>query len=270
MNNGYIKLHRQFLEWEWYQNPNVVSVFLHCLLKANYTDKKWQGITIKKGSFITSYQKISNELSGKTGGLSVQQVRTALENLKSTGELTIKTSNKYTHISINNWSYFQDDNTQLNKQITTTKNNKNNKNNIKINLNRRTAEQVAFQFPKESEAIVLENNQSEAVVKESREGKPSKGRNVVVDHTLEEFKRIVGYYPTDRHPRRIAWNIQQKFTTITRERLGGEVTDERLKKGITTFFNWLSGEDWIDKVERLETIKNKLPKFEATLPERGA
>ena len=40
---GWIKLHRQILDWEWYDDINVKVLFLHLLLTANYEDKKWQG-----------------------------------------------------------------------------------------------------------------------------------------------------------------------------------------------------------------------------------
>ena len=74
---GYIKLHRQFLEWEWYADAIVSRVFLHCLLRANHEARKWQGQKIERGSFITSYQKLSTET-----GLSIQNIRTALKKLK--------------------------------------------------------------------------------------------------------------------------------------------------------------------------------------------
>ena len=91
LNNGWIKLHRQFVEWEWYSDHNVCRLFLHCLMKANHKEAKWQGSTIKEGEFISSRDKLSSET-----GLSIQQVRTSVNKLKSTGELTIKTSNKFT------------------------------------------------------------------------------------------------------------------------------------------------------------------------------
>lgn len=131
---GFIKLHRQITEWEWYSDINVTRVFIHCLLKVNHTDNKWQGKIIKKGSFITSYEKLSIET-----GLSVQRVRTALNKLKLTNELTCKSTSQYSIITINNWDKFQLDNTQdnnqitneqqtINKQLTTNKNDKNEKN----------------------------------------------------------------------------------------------------------------------------------------------
>lgn len=136
---GYIKLHRQIAEWEWYSDIKVTRVFIHCLLKANHKDKKWHGETIKKGSFITSYENLSIET-----GLTVQQVRTAINKLKSTGEITYQSTRRCSIISINNWNEYQADNTQNNKQITneqqtnnkqitTTKNVKNDKNDKNIN-----------------------------------------------------------------------------------------------------------------------------------------
>lgn len=134
MEQGWVKLSRKLIEWEWYDDNNVVKLFIHCLLKANHKDKKWRGIDIPKGSFLTSRDKLSLETN-----LSVQQVRSCLNKLKSTSEITIKTTNLNTLISIVKWNNYQSDNQQLNQQITndqptdnqritTTKNDKKEKN----------------------------------------------------------------------------------------------------------------------------------------------
>jgi uncharacterized phage protein (TIGR02220 family) len=113
LNAGYIKIFRKITEWEWYTDENVMRVFLHCLIKSNYTEKNWRGITINRGSFVTSYNSLASDLK-----LTKQQIRTALNKLKSTHELTLKTTNKYSIISINNYDMYQDNNTQDNTQIT--------------------------------------------------------------------------------------------------------------------------------------------------------
>ena len=41
MNEGFIKIYRQLLEWEWYTDTNTKVLFLHCLLKANFKTKKY-------------------------------------------------------------------------------------------------------------------------------------------------------------------------------------------------------------------------------------
>jgi hypothetical protein len=115
--SGYIKLHRQILSWGWYDDINVKILFLHCLLKANYHDKEWRGIKIPSGSFVTSTEKLSKET-----GLTRQNVRTCIKKLEKTQELTSKSTNKNTIISVIKWADYQlleaDTNQQTNKQLT--------------------------------------------------------------------------------------------------------------------------------------------------------
>ena len=40
-DNGWIKLHRNLLDWEWYSDIKVCRVFLHLLLTANFKDGNW-------------------------------------------------------------------------------------------------------------------------------------------------------------------------------------------------------------------------------------
>lgn len=114
---GWIKLYDKMLDWEWYGDTNVVRVFLHCLLKANYQSKHWQGITIERGQFVAGRETLADET-----GLTVQQVRTALEKLKKTGEITIKPTNKYSIITVCEYAKYQANemvgNQQVNQQIT--------------------------------------------------------------------------------------------------------------------------------------------------------
>jgi hypothetical protein len=113
---GWIKIHRKLLDWEWYQDNNTKIVFIHCLLRANHKDKKWRGILIKNGQFITSIAGLKKEL-----GLGVQQIRTALNKLKLTNEITRSTTSTYTIITICNWQDYQQDNKLNNKRVTNEK-----------------------------------------------------------------------------------------------------------------------------------------------------
>lgn len=108
---GFIKLDRKFTEWEWYDNANTMRLFIHLLFKANYKDKQWHGITIKRGQCVTSISNLSLELN-----LTERQIRTALKNLKTTGELTSQTTSKYTLITIVNYGFYQDKSTDSDKQ----------------------------------------------------------------------------------------------------------------------------------------------------------
>ena len=102
MYAGYIKLHRKLLEWEWYSDTNVKIVFLHCLLMANHDDTKWRGATIERGTFVTSYDKMSRELH-----ISVKALRLALDKLKKTGELAIQGASHGTTIKVVKYEKYQ-------------------------------------------------------------------------------------------------------------------------------------------------------------------
>ena len=100
--NGFIKLHRKLVAWGWYQDYVVKDVFLHLLLTANFKDTSWRKQELKAGQLVTSYKKLADNL-----GFSVQHIRTAIGKLKSTGEITAKTTNKYTIITVVNWEDYQ-------------------------------------------------------------------------------------------------------------------------------------------------------------------
>ena len=99
---GFITIHRKILDWEWYSNSNVMRVFIHCLLRANYQECSWQGNVIGRGQFVTSVSKLSREL-----GLTPRQISGALDKLKMTNEIAIKTSNRNTTITICKYDDYQ-------------------------------------------------------------------------------------------------------------------------------------------------------------------
>lgn len=101
-NNGWIKIHRQIIDWEWYSDIPTCRLFLHLLLIANHAPKKWQGQTIDKGELITSIGSLSEQT-----GLTIKQVRTALEKLESTGEIEKKRASKGQRIKVRNYEVYQ-------------------------------------------------------------------------------------------------------------------------------------------------------------------
>ena len=113
MHQGFIKLHRKLLEWDWYDDPNTFRLFIHLLLKANHSNKSWRGIEIKRGDILTSLESLSKEL-----GLSYQQVRTSIKKLISTNEITNKSTSSSRVITVNSYNIYQDSNRQDNSQAT--------------------------------------------------------------------------------------------------------------------------------------------------------
>lgn len=101
--NGWVKLNRSILDWEWYDDLNTKAVFLHLLLTVNIADETWRGQEIKRGSRVISYPILAQETS-----LTVRQARTALSHLIATEEVTVTHYPKYSVVSINNYDKFQE------------------------------------------------------------------------------------------------------------------------------------------------------------------
>ena len=99
---GWIKLYRKFCEWEWYNISEMVHLYIHLLLNANQKDGEWRGILIKRGQILTGRKTLHEATK-----ISEQTIRTCLDRLKNTKELTIKSTNKYSIITICNYEQYQ-------------------------------------------------------------------------------------------------------------------------------------------------------------------
>lgn len=102
MDNTFIKLNRKIQSWRWYQDANTMRVFIHILLNANVYDHDFENITVKRGQWVTSQKRIAEQLN-----LSLKNVRTALDHLKATGEVAVKTTSKYSIITVFNYNQYQ-------------------------------------------------------------------------------------------------------------------------------------------------------------------
>ena len=102
LEGGFILLHRSILRWEWYGDLNTARLFIHLLLTVNYEPQRWQGIAVERGQRVASMAKLADET-----GLTVKQVRTALEHLKRTGEVTHKATSKYGLFTVNHYDRYQ-------------------------------------------------------------------------------------------------------------------------------------------------------------------
>lgn len=98
MSEGYIKLYRDIQNWDWYTDNNAKALYLHCLLRANWNPSLFQGHRIEAGEFVTS----ANRLAGETG-MTISQIRTALDKLKQTGEVTEYKIHNYRVIRVTNY-----------------------------------------------------------------------------------------------------------------------------------------------------------------------
>lgn len=101
--SGYFKTYRSIINWEWFKDQNTLQVFLLILALASFKDSRWQGVEIKKGQLICSRATLQEKT-----GLSEQSVKTALNHLKSTNEITIKPTNRFSLITVVNYTKYQE------------------------------------------------------------------------------------------------------------------------------------------------------------------
>ena len=118
-NAGFVIEHRAILKNEWYTEPLTMHLMRHCRLRANFENTKWRGIQLERGQFVTSLQTLSTET-----GLTIKQVRTALEKLEKTGYVASKATNKNRIITVLFYSEEQNMGKQNGKQKGNQKTNK--------------------------------------------------------------------------------------------------------------------------------------------------
>jgi DNA-binding transcriptional MerR regulator len=124
--NGFVKLHRKMIEWGWYSDCVVKDVFLHILMVATFKPAQYRGYDLVPGQAIIGLSRLSKEL-----GFSIQQVRTALKKLESTGEISLFSTNKFTIATVENWEFYQCEDETNNKRATNEQQHLKNVKNVK-------------------------------------------------------------------------------------------------------------------------------------------
>ena len=110
---GWIKLHRKFLDWGWFDRSEMVHLFVYLLLSVNTEDKDWHGIQVQRGQLVTSVASLSEATH-----LSTRQIRTCLGRLQETKEIIVKSTNRFTIVTVCNYGSYQISEDEANKQLT--------------------------------------------------------------------------------------------------------------------------------------------------------
>lgn len=115
MERGYIKIYRKILDSGIIQNPHAFQIFGYLLLTAAYKpikiDVRGELIELNSGQLVTGRKELSEKLK-----ISEQCVRTALKYLEKNKILTIKSTKRFSLISIINWDTYQSKNEESNQQ----------------------------------------------------------------------------------------------------------------------------------------------------------
>lgn len=159
---GFVKDYRSKLDWEWFTDPKTAHLWEYICLRVNYEPSRFRGIEIRRGEMLESINTIS-----KNTGLSEKNVRTALEHLKSTGEVACKRTRYGLLINAIKYAHFQSQERETGTQTGT-----------------QPADEVAMKWQGSGNEV--------ATYKESKEYKEvKKERRERAAPTLDEVKQFV-------------------------------------------------------------------------------
>jgi archaellum component FlaD/FlaE len=134
-DKSFITLHRKIISSACFADAELLKVWLWCLIRANHSDKEvvhaGQIISLKRGQFITGRFTASKELN-----MSADKYRKRIATLVLLKQITQKTTNKYTVITIEKYNDYQSkvektpNKTPTKPQQNPTDNNVNNENKL--------------------------------------------------------------------------------------------------------------------------------------------
>lgn len=99
---GYVRDYRSTVNWEWFTDVNTAHLWEYIRLRVNYEPSRFRGMVIQRGEMIESISTMAVRT-----GLTPRKVRTALDHLKSTGEVTCKPTRYGMLICAVKYAFFQ-------------------------------------------------------------------------------------------------------------------------------------------------------------------
>ncbi len=147
---GWIKLHRSLLKSAVFDDPQLLKLWLWCLLKATHTPRETviekQLVKLEPGQFPTGRFKLEEEFNRgtpKRKRVSAITLWRWLKKLEEWQMLNIKTYSKFSIVTVSNWTEYQQDEQQVNNRRTTDEQQMNTDKNVK---NDKTGKKVYGEF----------------------------------------------------------------------------------------------------------------------------
>lgn len=246
MSSPWIKTHRKITEWGWYKDSQTFHLFMHLVLKANYKDTEWRGVPVKRGQLVTGRKQLSSET-----GISEQTIRTILNRLKSTNELTIKPTNKFSLITICNYCEYQSGEIENNQQI-----------------NQQSNQQLTSNQPATNQQLTTSKNIKKDKKEKKEEFMPHAEANIISGRCPEKyhplFEEFWKVYPARNGKKNGKRKAFEKWWKIVRD---GIANHEFLKSRIIILAQsygefpkdavvWLNGRCWEDETHVQPKIRS--------------
>lgn len=212
---GFIKIYRSIESWDWWEDLNTFRLFMVLLINANWKTKKWRGKKIKRGQLWTSIESLSEK-----SGLTPMQVRTSLEKLMKTNEITNKSTNEGRLITVVNYDFYQSNDGDTTNDLTS-------------NL---TDEQQTY-------------NKPITTTKEVKEVKELKNNVVVVPKTTKEFQQLLSPDDIDS-----IYELYPESGGILIDRVANEVVSRRraVMTPVPYILAWAKRNKWDDGADHEE------------------
>lgn len=235
--DGYIKLPKSLSEWEWFDDPNTLKVYIKLLFAAEFRDRRYKGCELKRGQLLTTIPKIS-----ALCGLSTQQTRTVLERLKATDKITVETTNKFSIITLVEYDCDLENNSQNNTQT--------------------TGKQQTTQQPINRLTLLQEENKELKNQENARVCEDEPPKETALDRRFSEFWAA--------YPKKVAkaaalkvWKrlkpsqelTDQMIAAIQKQKSSDQWTRER-GRFIPNPATWLNGGRWEDEVTEVQNEIN--------------
>ena len=232
-DNGYMKLFRKISEWEWYDDPVTFKVFLHFLITARWQDGSWHGIEIKRGEVLESLPSIAQK-----NGLTVQNVRTAIQHLLNTNSITIRKSGRCHVYRVSEYEKYQgqpDYKQESNREVTENQQ----KGNREVTAHKESKESKESKEGKK-ERVLRESKDSLSQSDQIAHGMEANVEAIPLTDgtewrpTVSEYDEYCRLYPSvdvfDSFRRMRAWSLSNP-------------TKKKTRNGVKRFVNtWLSKE----------------------------
>lgn len=125
MNRGWIKLYRKSKDSSVFRHPGLWKLWCLCLLKANHKEQHVsldglvEPVLVQPGQFITGRYQLHGDYHGWSKGHKKKKPAPStvwrwLQTLEKMQNLRIRSFNKYSIITITNWSEYQQNEQQMN------------------------------------------------------------------------------------------------------------------------------------------------------------
>ncbi|MCM1276021.1 MAG: hypothetical protein NC299_11780 [Lachnospiraceae bacterium] len=251
---GFKKFPDDLDEWAWYNDNTALLLYVRLRYEAKYKPCDVGDVHLERGQLMTSIREIA-----ETNGVSIRHTRTALERLEKTHKIAIKSTSKYSIITLIDYDCDSESDTQSDTLTTHQRHTERHTNDTLTTHQRHTNDT----------ASLLTTNSKQA---DKQTNAHARGGGVLSADLKSSFDRFWAAYPkkTSKQNALKAWQRLQPdedLTNLILSSLERHKKTEQWTKDNGQFIpypaSWLNGRRWED-VMTVDNSGNAPPPSEKT------